>query len=248
LLAKAIKAKSGVVIAEDLAPYAQQTDRDENWMLPILVRFNGCPEVVTNHGKIIYTFPAFIDECSALRAMPTTQADSPSELNQIYSNFLRRQTAQRAAESHAQSLPPFIKERKQPFTTISGTEILAVLSFACIAIVGSIAAMMSAASYAFVEPLKPLLLAIAAYGGIFLLLPLARLPFVLSQNAQVEERNSARLEAAQLLANPHAELARDQREAAKVREANITGEAKLLYTTEEDILVQSFPKSSLQNL
>src|SRR5690606_8201284 len=36
VVAQAIRAKAGVVLAEDLAPYVETTDRNEDWMLPIL--------------------------------------------------------------------------------------------------------------------------------------------------------------------------------------------------------------------
>ncbi|MBY0546094.1 MAG: hypothetical protein K2W95_02265 [Candidatus Obscuribacterales bacterium] len=56
-LAEVIRRNSGVVIAEQLAPYTLKNRTDSNAMLPILVHFDGSPEV-TETGNIAYVFPS----------------------------------------------------------------------------------------------------------------------------------------------------------------------------------------------
>lgn len=56
LIANVIKQHKNVVTAEQLAPYLGSNPKDEDAVLPALVRFNGKPEV-TESGNIIYTFP-----------------------------------------------------------------------------------------------------------------------------------------------------------------------------------------------
>ncbi len=57
LIANSIRDHGGVVTAEQLAPYTGATPTDEDAVLPVLVRFDGKPEV-TEAGGIVYTFPS----------------------------------------------------------------------------------------------------------------------------------------------------------------------------------------------
>ncbi|MBZ0189778.1 MAG: hypothetical protein K8F91_26265, partial [Candidatus Obscuribacterales bacterium] len=56
MTAEVIRSSGGVVTAEQLAPYTGADPKDEDGVLPVLVRFNGKPEV-TEVGGIVYTFP-----------------------------------------------------------------------------------------------------------------------------------------------------------------------------------------------
>lgn len=56
LIANVIKKHNNIMIAEQLAPYTGINPKNEDGILPILVRFNGQPEV-TESGNIIYVFP-----------------------------------------------------------------------------------------------------------------------------------------------------------------------------------------------
>ncbi len=56
LIAQTIKQHNGVVTAEQVAPYTGADPANEDGMLPVLVRFDGKPEV-TDTGNIVYTFP-----------------------------------------------------------------------------------------------------------------------------------------------------------------------------------------------
>ncbi len=51
-----IKNNQGSVVAEQIAPFVDKTDTSEDFMLPILIRFNGHPEV-SPQGELIYYFP-----------------------------------------------------------------------------------------------------------------------------------------------------------------------------------------------
>ncbi len=57
LIANSIRDHGGVVTAEQLAPYTGAAPTDEDGVLPVLVRFNGKPEV-TEEGGIVYSFPS----------------------------------------------------------------------------------------------------------------------------------------------------------------------------------------------
>lgn len=51
-----IKNNQGSIVAEQVAPFVDETDSSEDYMLPILIRFNGSPEV-SPKGELIYYFP-----------------------------------------------------------------------------------------------------------------------------------------------------------------------------------------------
>ena len=57
MVAQVIRNNGGVVIAEQIAPYTGADPKDDDGILPVLVRFNGVPEV-TEDGHILYTFPS----------------------------------------------------------------------------------------------------------------------------------------------------------------------------------------------
>ncbi len=57
MVAQVIRQNNGVVVAEQLAPYTGADPKNDDGVLPVLVRFNGIPEV-TDDGNILYTFPS----------------------------------------------------------------------------------------------------------------------------------------------------------------------------------------------
>jgi len=77
LIAASIKHNHGVTTAEQLAPYTGADPKNEDGVLPVLVRFNGLPEV-TDKGNIIYTFPS----------LAVTAAEQKMERNLIDSHLV----------------------------------------------------------------------------------------------------------------------------------------------------------------
>jgi hypothetical protein len=57
MIAKLIREHGGVVTADELAPYTDADPKNEDGVLPVLVRFDGRPEV-TDSGNIVYLFPS----------------------------------------------------------------------------------------------------------------------------------------------------------------------------------------------
>lgn len=70
LVAQVIRKFNGVVTAEQIAPYTGADPKNEDGILPVLVRFNGIPEV-TDSGNIIYTFPSLQVSASKLEIAST---------------------------------------------------------------------------------------------------------------------------------------------------------------------------------
>ncbi len=75
-IAALIKAHHGAVTANQLAPYMGNDPKDEDAVLPVLVRFDGRPEV-TESGNIIYLFPSL-----QATATETGQDNLPSYLRE----------------------------------------------------------------------------------------------------------------------------------------------------------------------
>ncbi len=102
-IAQVIEANQGVVTAEMLAPYSGEDPKDEDWMVHIMQRFNGMPEV-TEAGGIIYLFPAFqsitaVDfSPGAPNSISGALADQQplsvagDDLNNLYRSHLRKQS------------------------------------------------------------------------------------------------------------------------------------------------------------
>jgi hypothetical protein len=57
-IAQILETNQGVVTAEQVAPLTGLDPKNEDWMITVMQRFNGSPEV-TETGHIIYVFPAF---------------------------------------------------------------------------------------------------------------------------------------------------------------------------------------------
>jgi hypothetical protein len=57
LIARLIRDRSYALISEQISPYTGSDPDDESSALPVLVRFNGAPEV-TDAGNIVYVFPS----------------------------------------------------------------------------------------------------------------------------------------------------------------------------------------------
>nr|CAD1836743.1 unnamed protein product [Ananas comosus var. bracteatus] len=71
MIGQYIASNGGVVTAEELAPYldvlpTEKTEDDESFILPVLLRFDGHPEV-DDQGNILYQFPSLQRTASAKR-------------------------------------------------------------------------------------------------------------------------------------------------------------------------------------
>lgn len=90
LIAKAIRKNNNVMTAEQLAPYTGADPGDEDSVLPVLVRFNGKPEV-TERGNIIYVFPEM--QVGAATAFDTAPPAYLQEFPWRFSNMTPGATA-----------------------------------------------------------------------------------------------------------------------------------------------------------
>lgn len=246
-LGNVLKSKKGVVIAEELAPYAKVEGTGEDWVLPILVRFNGTCDV-TEKGNIIYKFPSFMQNAPSAGA----PAGGPSEnqaaqLEGLVYLSLQRQKINIGAQSAAAQLDDFLREIPHEFSHIGGGSRTLIICFAVFLVVGSIWLRAIAPSVPILAGFSPVLIGTAVYGGLFLIIPAIR-HFVMERtNKGIDERNSKRQSAAMRLKNPDPTLAQKlaEDEQARYEAANEAGAETIAYSTTEENLEQEFREKGL---
>jgi hypothetical protein len=235
-IARVLAANQGVVIAENVAPYVPVVTPNEDWMLPVLVRFNGSPEV-SETGTIIYSFPEFQRAQSTQSTVATQNA---GELQDLYAGFLNRQASMVNSQQIAMSLPKFLTEKNWQFCELSSTSKGWIIGFAAFVVVGSVSLMLASASYSFLGPFMPLLAAILGYGLLFAVVPGIRYLVEQRLNEKIDKRNASRILNSHRLDSKEPAVLTRLNEARDVRLAALDRAAGVAYTTETDLLDQQF--------
>lgn len=206
----------GAVVGEQIAPYLDDlgesyTREYEDYMLPVLTRFNGQPEV-SPEGQIVYYFPEL-----QVKAKKTSPELVPTHLEEYPWRFSAAGAGQ--------------------IILAAG---LGVVNFVAALILGGLIADGTAAAelgglVAFVEGIYWLLL---GYGAGFLGIPLVRYFWIQWRNKKIAARNRDRLYQAQLLANPEETLQRKINYAQQFATEKVIGSEDLVYSTETDLIDQ----------
>jgi hypothetical protein len=217
-----LRHRHGAVIAEDLSPLLDLPLRPSDGehataiadaaMLPVLLRFDGRPEV-SDRGDLAYHFPAL-----QVDAAPAVSARGP-------------------ARKAARELPsPPLRERRLRFsrTTSGQRRIYFILSTALLVLAPML--------FDLIRPTPAALAALGhfaiGYALILLLLPLLRLPFLRWRNRRIERRNHRRRSWARLHGPAAASLERRRLFARTFARRSSVSEVGLAYTTEEGLLEQ----------
>ncbi len=242
-LALALKANNGVVVAEQLAPYVlTEAQKNEDWILPILVRFNGSCEV-SESGNIVYKFPSFQQNLDTEKsALAPEENANPEELHSVFQAYIKNKQINQTRLAVVGQLDSYLKEKTWELSHVSGGSRTAIISFAVFIMVGSIWLTTMSVAIPIMLALTPLLLAIAAYGAMFLIIPGIRYLIIQNKNSAIEKRNSVRFQAAQKLENPGAELAKKLDESEQMRKVAVieSSNESVAFTTERDSLEQQF--------
>ena len=257
-VAKVIEVNQGVVTAEMLAPYAGEDPKDEDWMVHVLTRFNGMPDV-TESGGIVYTFPAFqahqLPAIENVEAKATESELSGADLNNLYRNHLKRQTVSHKSESGRVHLDRALTQKTWDYMTVEGGSLGLIIFFGLTVLAGSAfvlshtAALYAMLPTAAVTALVPFIWAVFAYGLLFFLVPGVRFAVYRMINDNIEASNRAKLEWAAQLANPQPALASKLQEARAIRlHGYEDGSEKIAYTTEKDTLDQELDQDFDQEL
>lgn len=216
LIASTIRNHGGVITGEQVLPYLDLPPNSsqleyEDYMLPILVKFDGQP-AVSEEGGIVYRFPEL-----QVSAAKRHQKRIPRLLKEQPWVFSEAPPGQR--------------------TLAAG---LGVLNFFLALILFSLREQVAAGAstsflLAFVNPLVGLLL---GYGTMFLAVPLIRWTVLKGRNRQVEARNDLRSQWADLLEEPTASLEKKLAFAEQLSYEEIVTEESTIYSTDKDLIEQ----------
>jgi hypothetical protein len=176
LTAEMIRRNGGAVTAEQLAPYLVSSKANDSSILPVLVRFNGNPEV-SQKGTIVYTFPEL-----------QVTATGPSSVAALY------------------EMPAFLKEKDWIFTKVPTERLHWVFFFAGANLCGAYALNQHLAWFQPLIPFADQVHAIMAYAVFFMGFPILRELYNLVRNAIIDVRNRMRESSAKALYAPQNQL------------------------------------------
>jgi hypothetical protein len=216
-IASVIRNNRGAVVAEQISPYLDNIGEKyqqeyEDYMLPVLTRFNGQP-AVSPQGEIVYYFPEL-------------QVSAAKKRRQSTSVYLEEFPFRFSAASSGQILLS---------AGLGGVNLVGALVLGSLLRGGIVAAKLGGL-VAFVQGIYWLLL---AYGIGFLGIPLVRYFWIQWRNSKIVARNRDRLERARLLATSADTSLQDKIDYAHQFAAEkVIGHEDLAYTTETDLLEQ----------
>ena len=215
-IATVIKNNQGAVVAEQIAPYLDNLGTGyaleyEEYILPVLIRFNGRPEVSPD-GQIVYHFPELQTTAKEWHSQPIY-----AYLKEKYWRFSEANSGQ--------------------IMLATG---LGAVNFVGALVLGSLLEDSTMVAQiggfiAFVEVIYPVLL---AYGVSFLVLPLIRYFWVQWRNGKGEKRNQQRQNRAIALNQANNLLSRKIDYAREFAKETILSNQDLAYTTEKNVLEQ----------
>jgi hypothetical protein len=213
----------GAVIAQQIAPYldnispqqVSSDDDDEDYMLPVLIRFNGYPEV-SPEGGLIYYFPEL-------------QVSARKRKQQPVSPYLQENWWRFSQASSGQVL---------------GAIGLGSLNFILALVLGSLLQDEVVAELGglvlFVDSIYWLLL---GYGTVFLTIPLLRYFWIQWKNKKIESRNVYRQNVANILHEKANELSQKINYARNFAAEKVITKDDITYSTETDLIDQELDNS-----
>lgn len=210
----------GAVAAEQIAPYLDEVGEgyqreSEDYILPVLTRFNGRPEVSPD-GEIVYHFPDLQTTASAWE-----QQSVPAYLRERNWRFSRASSGQVMLS-----------------IGLGGLNLVGALMLGSL-LRGGIAAELGGL-VAFVQSIYGLLL---VYGIGFLAIPLIRYFWVQWRNSKIEARNQKRQQQAIVLNQADSNLQNKIEYAQQFAAQNVINKENLVYTSETDLLDQDLERS-----
>lgn len=209
-----IRNHQGAVVGEQIAPYVDQVDEYEDYMLPVLSRFNGYPQV-SPQGEIIYYFPE-------LQVMASRrQSEAVSTTGYLQERLWRFSQASNGQITLAVGL--------------GSVNIILALVLGSLLRDGAIAAQLGGL-VAFVASIYWLLL---GYGIAFLAIPLIRYFWIQRRNPKIKAHNQSRQQRALALNHADSSLQQKIAYASQFAQQKVIGDDDLSYTTETDLLDQN---------
>ncbi len=216
-----IRNNRGAVIAEQIAPYLDNVGQGyareyEEYMLPVLTRFNGRPEV-SPEGGLVYHFAD----------LQTTAVENRFQPVSAYLKEFPRKFSNATAGQILMAVG------------LGSLNLIGALALGRLLAGGAIAAQMGGL-VAFVQSIYWLLL---AYGTGFLVIPLIRYFWVQWQNQKINQRNRDRQNRAVALNEASEALQEKLAYAQQFAAETYIKEGDLAYTTERDLIEQEIEQS-----
>ncbi|KAI0496860.1 hypothetical protein KFK09_023184 [Dendrobium nobile] len=230
LIGQYISSNGGVVTAEELAPYLdvepmEKSVDDDSYILPVLLRFDGHPEV-DDEGNILYRFPSLQRTASSQRAS-------------------RKEYVGKKWAQWVDGIQKFFEEKKWSFSKTSASERAMVIGLGSLNLFGVIVlgsmlkntTVSPSGFISFVSDIFPLL---QVYAASFFAIPLFRWFFLSRKNSAIENRNLARRQRATALELPDSSLRRKLVNARDMAKRTVIGSDRIVYSTERDVLDQDY--------
>ncbi|MGB3202295.1 MAG: hypothetical protein WBA99_15430 [Nodosilinea sp.] len=215
-IAQVIQANGGAVVAEQIMPFlddlGQGWNRDlEDFMVPVLSRFNGVPQV-SPQGGIVYQFPEL----------------------QVTANERRRFTPPKFLRELPRRFSQATSGQIMLATGLGGANLIGALVLGnllqdqvLVAQLGGIVALANSLYWV-----------LLGYGAAFLAIPLVRYFWVQRQNGKIEARNAEREQRAEALNQLDGETREKLAFAETLTGQTVLGTDNLAYTTETDLTEQ----------
>lgn len=221
-----IRNNQGAVVAEQIAPYLDNLGEKyqqeyEDYMLPVLLQFNGKPQVSPD-GQIVYYFPELQVRASQKQRHPVAPY-----LDELPWRFSAANSGQ------------LIFSAGLGVVNFVGALILGNL------LQGGTVAAQIGGLVAFVQGIYWLLL---AYAIGFLGIPLLRYFWIQWRNDKLANRNRQRLQRARLLKNADDSLQKKIAFASQFAGETLIGKEDVVYSSDRDLLEQEFEQVKRQNL
>ena len=213
-----IRNYQGSIIAEQIAPYLDKVTNleDNNYIIPVLSRFNGYPEV-SPQGEIIYYFPEL-------------QVTAKNQTPELVNPYIKERPWE-----FSQATPG------QLWASIG----LGSLNIALIAVLGYLlnGGVVAAQIGGLVGFVSSIYLGLIFYAAAFIAIPVVRYFWLKWRNRKLEKRNAQRQQTADWLQENQANLQNKLQYARQFgREKVITAE-DITYSTEKGLLDQQIEQS-----
>ncbi|KGF74014.1 hypothetical protein DO97_00355 [Neosynechococcus sphagnicola sy1] len=221
-IAAVIRKHRGAVIAEQITPYLDTLGAGhdlefESYMLPVLIRFQGRPEV-TAEGGFIYHFPE----------LQTTATERQSRSVATYLEEYRWEFSQASSW------------QKLGAAGLGGLNLVAALVLGSLLQQGDLVV----AAGAFVAFVQSIYWVLLGYGVAFLAVPLLRFLWLQRRNHALEVRNSQRQQRAIALTEADDALRKKLKDAKQFASETVIHQEDAIYTTDRDLLEQEVDQSA----
>ncbi|KAJ0028586.1 hypothetical protein Pint_36010 [Pistacia integerrima] len=198
---------------------------DESYILPVLLRFDGQPEI-DEEGNILYRFPSLQRTASSQRSG-------------------RKEYVGRRWTDWVGGVQKVFREKKWEFSKTNASERAMVIGLGGVNLFGIIVlgamlkdiAVTPSGFIQFVRSIFPLL---QIYAGSLFAIPLVRWFLNLKKNAEIEKRNLARERYAKALELPDVSLKRKLLSARDMAQKTVIGQDRIVYSTERDFVEQDY--------